>query len=275
MSRLSPFMPALLLALYAAAAVAYGLLFFRGAGSPARRVASPLLRATVVAHLAWLVWLTWRWQQFPGATVAQALSVVAFAVALVYVFLEWLGGEHATGLWLVGQVVGFQLLAAVLDVAQPPRRELFEHPLFGIHVFLALLGYAAFAVAASYGFLFLRLYRELKRARFSVFYGKLPPLEVLERMMTGALAVGFVALTAALLDSALLLRQLAGAEWRADPMTLLTLATWALYGSALLLRRARRWQGRQTAVASLAGISVILISLVAVHALMPGFHRAF
>src|SRR5262249_25560651 len=139
------------------------------------------------------------WEQFPGATVSQALSVVAFAVAIIYLFLEWLGGERASGLWLVGQVFVFQLLSVALRKGGPPKLQLFHHPVFGIHVFLALLGYAALAVAACYGFLFLRLYRELKRARFSVFYGKLPPLEVLERMMSGALVLGFAALTGALL----------------------------------------------------------------------------
>jgi ABC-type uncharacterized transport system permease subunit len=274
MERIASLVPLLLLGLYALATAIYGLLFFRG-DAAARRLASPLLQGTVALHLVWLGWLTWRWQQFPSATVSQALSVVAFAIALVYLFLEWLGGERATGVWLVGQVLVFQLLAAVLNQPRPPRRELFEHPLFGIHVFLALLGYAAFAVAASYGFLFLRLYRELKGARFSVFYGKLPPLEVLERMMTGALVVGFLALTGALLDGAVWLRQIAPTEWRADPTVLLSLATWALYGGALLLRRMRRWQGRQTAVASLAGLGVIVVSLVAVNALVSGFHRSF
>lgn len=269
-----PLVPALLLAAYAAAAVAYGALFFRG-HPLGRRLASPLLQGACVAHLAWLAWLTWRWQQFPGATVAQALSVIAFAVAIIYLFLEWLGGERITGFWLVGQVLVFQLLAVVLHQETPPRRALFEHPLFGIHVFLALLGYAAFAVAASYGFLFLRLYRELKRARFSVFYGKLPSLEVLERMMTGALRVGFLALTAALVDGAIWLNRAEGGAWYRDPMVLASLATWGLYGGALLLRRARHWQGRQTAVASLAGLGVIVVSLVAVHALVAGFHRTF
>ena len=96
MERLAPFVPWLLLGLYGAATAVYGRLFFQGAAG-ARRLASPLLQATVALHLAWLVWLTWRWQQFPGATVSQALSIVAFAVAIVYVFLEWLGGERATG----------------------------------------------------------------------------------------------------------------------------------------------------------------------------------
>ena len=274
MNDFAVFAPYLVLLGYAAATAAYGVLFFT-AHKGARRLASPLLQAAVALHLAYLGWLTWRWSQFPGATVSQALTVVAFAIAIIYLFLEWLGGERASGFWLVGQVFVFQLLAVVLHEPLPPRRELFEHPLFGIHVFLALLGYAAFAVAASYGFLFLRLYRELKRSRFSVFYGKLPPLEVLERMMNGALVVGFVALTLALLDGALWASQRPDLDWQRDPTILLTMATWALYGMALLLRRLRRWQGRQTAMASLAGLGVIVASLVAVHTLVVGFHRSF
>lgn len=274
MTDLARFAPHFLLLAYALATAAYGVLFFTGRRE-ARRVASPMLLLAITLHLAYLAWLTWRWSQFPGATVSQALTVVAFAIAIVYLFLEWLGGDRASGFWLVGQVLVFQLLAVLLHEPQPPKRELFEHPLFGIHVFLALLGYAAFAVAASYGFLFLRLYRELKRARFTVFYGKLPPLEVLERMMSGALVVGFVALTGALLDGALWAGQLTDVDWQRDPMILLTFATWALYGAALLMRRLRHWQGRQTAMASLAGLCVIVVSLVTVHALVVGFHRSF
>lgn len=274
MNDLLDLAPWVLLLAYAAATTAYGMLFFTGRPA-ARRLAGPLLQIAVLLHLGYLIWVTVRWQQFPGATVSQALSVVAFAIALLYVFLEWLGGERTTGLWLVGQVLVFQLLAVALHDPRPPRRELFEHPVFGIHVFLALLGYAAFAVAASYGFLFLRLYRELKRARFSVFYGKLPPLEVLERMMSGALLVGFGALTLALLDGVFWVQQIRHVAWQNDPMILLSFATWLLYGLALLLRRLRHWQGRQTALASLAGLGVIVVSLVAVHAMVAGFHRSF
>jgi hypothetical protein len=130
-------------------------------------------------------------------TVSQALSMVAFAVAIVYLFVEWHGRERSTGLlagrpWSSSSSSSPRCWAAA--AAAPGD---LPHPLFASHVSLALLGYAAFVVAAGYGFLFLELYRELKAARFSTFYGKLPPLEVLERMMTGALGVGFVALTGA------------------------------------------------------------------------------
>jgi ABC-type uncharacterized transport system permease subunit len=255
---------------YLLVAIDYAFLFF-SSHPVAERTATPALRGVVLFHLAYLVGLTLQWGQFPAATVSQALSIVAFAVAVIYVFVEWHGRARSTGFWLVALVFFFQLLSSVLARPNPPDRALFHEPFFAAHVSLALLGYAAFVVAAGYAFLFLQLYRDLKAGRFSTFYGKLPPLEVLERMMLGALFVGFVALTGAVVTGAFWAQQ-HFASWWEDPKILFTCATWILYAAALLLRRLRRWQGRQTALASLTGFAAILFSLVAVNFFFTDFH---
>lgn len=257
--------------LYLVSASLYGVLFFTG-NAVTRRAAPIALRVTLATHLAVLVALTVRWHQFPAATLSQALSIVAFAVLVVYALVEWHGRESATGFWMVAMGFVFQLLSSLFAREVVPNRELFHDPLFATHVSLALLGYAAFAVAAGYGFLFLELYRELKAGSFSTFYGKLPPLEVLERMMTGALVVGFLALTGAVLAGGIWARQIFPTRWLSDPKILFTLGTWALYAIALLLRRFNRWQGRQTALASLVGLGAILFSLVAVNLFFTNFH---
>ncbi|HEY2291438.1 MAG TPA: cytochrome c biogenesis protein CcsA [Thermoanaerobaculia bacterium] len=259
---------------YLLVAIDYGFLFF--ASQPfAERTATPALRGTVLLHLAYLVGEVVQWRQLPAATVPQALSVVAFAVAVVYVFVEWHGRARTTGFWLVSLVFFFQLLSAILASmlthSSPPDRAIFHDPFFSLHVSLALLGYAAFVVSAAYAFLYLQLYRDLKAGRFSTFYGKLPPLEVLEKMMIGAIWVGFVTLTGAVVTGALWSERTHTGSL-SDPKILFTLAIWALYGAALLMRRLRRWQGRQTALASLTGFGVILFSLMAVNFFLTGFH---
>jgi ABC-type uncharacterized transport system permease subunit len=256
---------------YLLVAVAYGFLFFEG-GPRAQALATPAMRGTVVFHFLVLAAVTVRWEQFPAVTVSQALSVVAFAVAVVYLLVEWHGRERATGCWMVSLVFFFQLLSSVLRRPEPPDRELFHSPMFATHVSLALLGYAAFVVAAGYGFLFLRLYAELKAGRFSTFFGRLPPLEVLERMMAGALVVGFVALTGAVITGVVWAQRNFAETWIHDPKIAFTFATWTLYGVALLLRRTRHWQGRPTALISLAGLVTILFSLLAVNLLFTDFH---
>lgn len=90
--------------------------------------------------------------------------------------------------------------------------------------------------------------------------------------MIGALSVGFVTLTGAVVTGAFWAERLYHDRWLQDPKILVTLATWVLYAAALLLRRLRRWQGRQTAMASLAGLGAILFSLVAVNFFFTDFH---
>ena len=90
--------------------------------------------------------------------------------------------------------------------------------------------------------------------------------------MLGALWVGFVALTGAVITGGLYAEQLYHNAWVRDPKILVTLATWVLYASALLLRRLRHWQGRQMALASLAGLGAILFSLMAVNFFFTDFH---
>jgi ABC-type uncharacterized transport system permease subunit len=256
---------------YLLVAVAYAFVFF-AATPPASRLATPLLRGALLVHLGYLCGLAARWHQFPAATMSQAISMLAFAVAVVYAFVEWHSRERATGFWMVSLVFLFQLLGSLLARPMPPENAIFHDPYFAAHVSLALLGYAAFVVAAIYAFLFLQLYRDLKGGRFATFYGKLPPLAVLERMMLGALVIGFISLSGAVAIGALWAERLYHTGWLHDPKILVTLATWALYGVALLLRRLRRWQGRQTAIASLAGLAAILFSLLAVNLLFTRFH---
>jgi ABC-type transport system involved in cytochrome c biogenesis permease subunit len=90
--------------------------------------------------------------------------------------------------------------------------------------------------------------------------------------MIGAIWVGFVTLTGAVLTGAFWAERLYHNAWMHDSKILFTLAIWALYGAALLMRRLRRWQGRQTALASLTGFGVILFSLMAVNLFLTGFH---
>lgn len=257
---------------YLIATVAYGLLFYLRSET-AGRWAAPIFRGTLLLHFAYLVAVSWRYHQLPIATVSQALTVTAFAVAVVYAFLEWRGRERTTGVWMVGLVLIFQVLSALLPAPEPKYREVFHNPLFATHVVLALLGYAAFAIAAGYGYLFLRLYRELKRRRFATFFGRLPPLEVLERMMASGLIIGFVALTGAVVAGIVWVEELHPGSWWHDPMILFTLGTWVLYGVALALRSLRRWQGRQTALASIAGLTTIIVTLIAVNLLFSRFHE--
>ncbi len=257
--------------LYLLVTVGYGFLFFTNHPN-ARRLTPPLFGAALTLHAAYLVLLTLRWHQFPVANLSQILSAVAFAVAVVYAFVEWHGREASTGFLLLASASVMETLSALWRTPNPPDREIFHNPLFATHTGSALLGCAAFMVAATYGFLFLRLYHEIKRRRFSVFFGNLPPLEVLERMITGAILAGFVAFTFSFVAGSVLAEQEFHEKWWLDPKIWTTFFIWAFYGLVLLLRRLERLQGRQLAIASLTGILAILFSLFGVNLFFTEVH---
>ncbi|MCB1037203.1 MAG: cytochrome c biogenesis protein CcsA [Acidobacteria bacterium] len=252
--------------------VDYSILFLRR-HPLAERLAPPLLLFTLCLHLAFLFALGAKWQQLPTATIPQALSLVAFAAALVYGVVEWIGDERTTGVWMMTLVFLLQLLSSVTTGPEPPPElHLFRSPAFVVHISLALVGYSAAVVAAVYGFLFLSLHRELKSGRFRLFFGRLPPLEILDRMTTGALVVSFLGLAGAVAGGMVWGVHIGYAVWWRDPKVLLTVVVAAGFGTALLLRQLRRWQGRQLALTSVVGLLLILLSMMIGNFVSGGFH---
>ena len=91
-------------------------------------------------------------------------------------------------------------------------------------------------------------------------------------MVSGALLLGFVALTGAVIIGIGWARVVFDDAQMTDPKVISTIAIWAIYAGALLLRRLRRWQGREVALASLAGLAAVLFSFFVVNLWFSDFH---
>jgi len=255
---------------YALTVAAYAAHFFRE-DAFARKAAQRLMELTLLLHAAHLALRTALYDHVPLATRAELATTVAFAVALVYLAVERRSGDTRTGLF----VVSFSLVAQTLSTAflETPIEfpEILRSPLFALHTVAAVVGYAAFAVSAVYGVLYLLLHHELKRSRFGLVYDRLPPLEVLARMSLRAVLVGLAALTVTIA---------CGSLWAAsefpgftrDPKFLGTLLVWAVYGLAVALHWGRGWSGRRTINMSLLGFGLLVLSMLAGALLFRSFH---
>src|SRR5437867_8923017 len=107
------------------------------------------------------------------------MTTVAFAVALVYFYVEFRAKTHKTGMFLLSFSFVFQTISSAFISNTGDFPDILRSPLFGIHTGAAVLGYTAFAVSAIYGVLFLLLYHDLKASRFGLIYQRLPSLEIL------------------------------------------------------------------------------------------------
>ncbi len=212
-------------------------------------------------------------------TAWEGFTFIAFAMAVVYLALEWRWKDKATGIFLLVPVLFFQVLSSAFVTHTREVDEILRSPLFAVHVTAALLGYVALSVAAVYGAMYALLYRELKKHRVGLIFRRLPesgdPLQVehggrrvrVDRADPGhhpgqPLGRGADAPPGWLKGS-----------YYTDPKFLLTLVLWVLYGLTLGGRYLFRWPNRQLAYLSVVAFLLMVSSSLAVNLFLPSFHQ--
>ncbi len=270
MDVLLPLLRTLAPILYALAAANYAVLFLRD-DAFARRLATPLLVFSIAVHAVEILSRGIAEGLFPVRNVFESLSAIAFAVAAVYLYIEVRHKNPMTGVFVIPLVFVAETVATAFADRTGAAPEILRSALFGVHTGAAILGYCGFAVAAIYGALFLLLYHELKSRRFSLVYDRLPPLETLAQMNIGALTVGFVFLSAAILFGAVWVFRVHDASL-GDPKVLLTLVAWAVFGFGIVAHFLLGWRGPRVIYMSVAGFLLLVSSSVAVNLLGSSFH---
>jgi ABC-type transport system involved in cytochrome c biogenesis permease subunit len=262
----------LLPTLYALSWAVYALLFFRN--DPfAERAAPALLYLSGILHGLDIVLRAIFFRHYPVATVFEAFSVLALAILIVYLLIEWRTGVRTTGMFIVGLVFIFQLVSSVFITSPPEFSELLREPTFVFHASTAILGYAGMAISAVYGFLYLMLFYDIKKQRFGLIYKQLPSLEVMAGFTYRSAILGFVFLTVAMGLGLLLLVKVYGTYWRWDPKLTVTFIAWLIYSIGVGAGKFWGWSARRVAFASLAGFAVILFSLIIVNLFFTAFHE--
>lgn len=256
--------------LYAIATVNYSIDFFRE--DPfAKRIARPLLGVVLTLHLLFIALRTAQYEHLPMASIFEVMTLVAFALAAVYCYLESSARTHKTGMFVVAFAFVFQTISSAFVSNDTTFPEILRSPLFAIHTGSAVLGYTAFAVSAIYGVLFLLLYHDLKASRFGIVYQRLPSLEVLARMSLRAATVGVVFLTVTIVIGVVWASQQFEGFY-GDPKFILTVVVWLVYAAGVALHHWLGWSGRKTIYFSLVGFALIVFSVVAAKLWLPSFH---
>jgi ABC-type transport system involved in cytochrome c biogenesis permease subunit len=261
---------------YLVAMVAY-LGVFVERGDRLQRVAAPLAWGVVVLHAVYLILSAMEFEHVPTANMWESLTFVAFAMALVYLILEWRQGDQSTGVFLLGVVLLFQTLSSAFITHSRDVPEILRSPMFGVHVSAALMGYVALGISAVYGVMYVLQYRQLKQKHVGLLFQRLPNLETLSRLNIGALAFGWLGLTVAIVAGAIwattleVSGQLEG-NFLTDPKFLISLSLWALYGLCLGGRYLLHWANRTLATVSIVGFALLLGSSLTVNLLLRSFH---
>ena len=233
------------MALYLGAATIY-LLHIYGRGRRLALLAHALLGTAALAQLAG-IGLQCSQGIPPLHDMREILPFVSWVIAALYLLASL---RYPVG--ALGAPVGLACALVLLLVKLLPRDPSPVQLKFlgELHITLATIGAAAFALAALCAALYLLQESRLRKHRFGpLFFLRTPPLETLDALEHRAVAFGLPIFTAALI---------AGGAW-ADPSAglrpeyLIATLTWIVFFGLLVARFRSGWRGRAAARLTLVG----------------------
>jgi ABC-type uncharacterized transport system permease subunit len=245
------------------AAVLYGasaICFFLVASGrlQLRTAALALCTAAVLAHATDIGWRG-TLNVHPAQSVREALGFLAFILSAGYLLACLRYRLTLAGVAIVPVVLGLLLVARLTPAGED---SLGLTALGRVHITLATLGVAVFALASALSVIYLVEDRTLKKKRFDTlsFRDKGAPLESLDRNVHRLVWFGFPVFTVALV---------LGLIWgtrRGDgfdrPEYPLALITWLAFAALLVTRTAYGWRGRRSARLTLVGFGAALLVLL-------------
>lgn len=272
MKFLISFLNTLLPLLYFIATYLYGMYLFRE-DKVAGRYMTPFLMGTAGLHLLEIVLRTIYYRHFPLASVFEALSVLTLAAVFIYLFLEHRLKVKTTGYFILVFVFFLQLISSAFISFTRQIPEILHSPLFIFHTSAAILGYTGFALSFVYSVMYLLLFHDIKSRRFGIIYSRLPSLEMLSNLNYTSAVIGFSFLTLAIALGSVWSHALFGKYVSADPKILIAYLTWLVYGLEIVGGRYLKWSGKRLAEISIAGLTVVIFSMVTVNLIFTSFHQ--
>lgn len=218
-----------------------------------------ILRAQAVGHL-------------PLSNLHESMTFFSWTITLAFLISKYKYRIEILGAFVMPLAFITLGYAAVLPSEVRPLLPVLKSSWLGIHVTLAVLGNAAFAVTFGAGIMYLLQEHQLKRKRPGAFYYRLPSLEALDELGYRALSFGFPVLTLGIITGSIWAQYAFGTYWRWDPKETWALITWFIYAVLLYGRLTAGWRGRRAALLNIVGFCTVMFTFVGVGLLLKGYH---
>jgi ABC-type transport system involved in cytochrome c biogenesis permease subunit len=180
-----------------------------------------------------------------------SLSVVTFSIPF-QILLKGNSRFHTGTVILALSLTAFSLLSRPYNMPLPPVLRTFW---FEIHVVMAFLSYALFAISAILGYVYLK-------EGDGLFDG----------MQYRAVLIGYCLFTLSIIFGGIWAYLAWGTYWLWTPKELWTSILWLFYGFYLHARLRQWWAGRPMAVLSITGFAIVMFTYLGVSLLMKSSH---
>lgn len=213
----------------------------------------------VVLHGVSLTESAFAQHSFPARNFYEAMSMCAFLIALLLLWVYWRYQFSGISLFLFPSVFVMTLIGAMeFPVAHWTNPNIRDAWLL-LHILLVLVGYAALALTLVASVFYLIQERQLKRKQTVLFFDHLPPLGVLDDLISRSMGWGFVFITLSIIAGSTWAYIESGTRWIGAPIVGISFLTWAFYLLMVFLRISAGWRGRKAAfmVIAVAGCSAM------------------
>jgi cytochrome c-type biogenesis protein CcsB len=203
-------------------------------------------------------------------------SVVFFAwtIIILYLGIEWKFKTRTIGAFAVP--LAFLAMAyasfAPLNRGINPLVPALQSNWLLAHVITCFVGYAAFAIAAALGIMYLGKSYFSSSSPENSAKELLPSLRILDDMIHKSMIFGFIWLSAGIITGAIWANSAWGTYWSWDPKETWSLITWFVYAITLHARYTRGIGGKTIAWLSIIGLFAVIFTYYGVNFLLSGLH---
>ena len=202
-----------------------------------------------------------------------SLSPMALLAVLAFLLLQRFREGQALGIVVMPLAFAGTLASALLaPQATSEFSAVLHSPWLLIHVPTSFAAYVAFIVAASAAVFYLGQGWLLKTKHLPDYLEGIPSLDSLEKVVSGAVKLGFILLTVGIVTGAMWSQQFSGSFWAWTPKQGASLATWLIFAAYLHTRVLRGWQGHRSVWLALLGFAAVITTYVGVSAVQQDLH---
>jgi cytochrome c-type biogenesis protein CcsB len=246
----------------------------RRTSSKFERIGFSMMTLGLVVHIASVVFRGLAAGRVPWANMFEfgltgtALIVLVFLVVNLMVNLRYLGA-YVMGLNLV--LLGVAVVNFYVPVS--PLVPALQSYWLVIHVFVACLGTAFFAIAAGLSAAqIIQARRESSKMAGIKLFDTLPGADRLEDLAYRIALVGFVLWTFTLIAGAIWAEKAWGRYWGWDTKEVWTFIIWVIYAGYIHARATRGWRGARSSWLSIVGFGAVMFNFSVVNLFFKGLH---
>jgi ABC-type uncharacterized transport system permease subunit len=199
----------------------------------------------------------------PIANVYETLSMCAFLIGVVYLFIHWRYKVVSLSVLIFPLVFVMALVATLGSPVDGWSSHFVRQTWLTMHIVFVLLGYALLAFAVAGSLLYLFQERALKARKPRTLSSRLPALGTLDDLIYKSMSIGFVLITLGVVAGSTWAFIELKTDWIRQPQIALSMFTWAVYLALVFLRTSAGWRGRKAAILTVTVLGFAAVTWVA------------